>query len=169
MKRRRGEIWRAARCELHEGRANRPGAGRRSRGVRPTAEEITLTRIFRSTITAAMLAAALLMLMPRPAYAACMNDTSDLDDVLARYERKSFLCSAKSTTDVSASKREIRVSCSKSSGTSGLRRYLITATVDRATGCDVVEAVSEKPIRNTSPRGFCRPGGPCNHGDYARP
>ena len=116
------------------------------------------------------IALALLMLMPGPAaYAACKNDTSKLDDVLARYERKSFSCSAKSTTDVSASTREIRVNCYKSPGTGQLQRYLITATVDRATGCDVVEAVSEKPFRNTSIRGLCRAGGPCNHGNYQRP
>ncbi len=114
-------------------------------------------------------ALALLMLMPGPAYAACIDDTSKLDDVLARYENKSFSCLAESTTDVSASTPEIRVICSKSFGTSGLRQYLITASVERATGCDVVKAVSEKPFRNTTIRGLCRPGGLCNHGDFARP
>ncbi len=115
------------------------------------------------------IALALVMLIPGPAHAACTDDMSKLDDALTRYSRKSFSCSLKTTTDISASIRKLDYSCSKSPGTGPLQRYSITATVDRATGCDVVIAISEKRQRNTSTRGLCRKGGPCNHGDYARP
>ncbi len=114
-------------------------------------------------------ALALVMLMPGPAHAACTDEVSKLDDALARYNKKSDSCSLKTTTDISASIRKLDYSCSKSPGTGRLQRYSITATVDRATGCDVVIAISEKRQRNTSTRGLCRKGGPCNHGNYARP
>ena len=100
--------------------------------------------------------------------AACADDMSKLDDALARYNRKTVSCSLKATTDISASIRTLDYSCSKPSS-GRLQRYSITATVDRATGCDVVTAISEKRQRNTSTRGLCRKGGPCNHGNYARP
>lgn len=115
------------------------------------------------------LAVTLLMLTPGAATAACADDTSKLDEVLARYEKNAFSCSRRSTTDLSATTREIEYGCTKSTGTGPLRRFVITATVDRAGGCDVVRAVGDKPFRNTEIRGLCRPGGPCNHGNYARP
>ncbi len=114
------------------------------------------------------LALALVMLMPGAAHAACADDMSKLDDALARYNRKTVSCSLKATTDISSSIRTLDYSCSKPSS-GRLQRYSITATVDRATGCDVVTAISEKRQRNTSTRGLCRKGGPCNHGNYARP
>ena len=115
------------------------------------------------------IALALVMLMPGAAHAACTDDMSKLDDALARYNKKSNSCSLKATTDISASIRKLDYSCSKSPSSGRLQRYSITATVDRATGCDVVTAISEKRQRNTSTRGLCRKGGPCNHGNYARP
>ncbi len=120
-------------------------------------------------ITPNCLALALVMLMPGPAHAACTDDMSKLDDALARYNKKSDSCSLKATTDISASIRKLDYSCSKSPSSGRLQRYSITATVDRATGCDVVTAISEKRQRNTSTRGLCRKGGPCNHGNDARP
>ncbi len=106
------------------------------------------------------IALALVMLMPGAAHAACANDMSKLDDALARYNKKTVSCSLKATTDISASIRKLDYSCSKPSS-GRLQRYSVTATVDRATGCDVVTAISEKPQRNTSTRGFCRKGRRC--------
>jgi len=107
--------------------------------------------------------------MPGPAHAACTTDMSKLDDALARYKRNSFSCSLKATTDVSASLRKLDYGCSKASSSGALQRASIAATVDRATGCDVVTGISEKRQRNTATRGLCRKDGPCNHGNYARP
>ncbi len=106
------------------------------------------------------IALALVMLMPGAAHAACAKDMSKLDDALARYNKTTVSCSLKATTDISASIQQLDYSCSKSSS-GRLQRYLVTATVDRATGCDVVTAISEKRQRNTSTRGFCRKGRRC--------
>ncbi len=100
------------------------------------------------------IALALGMLMPGAAQAACADDMSKLDDVLARYNKKTVSCSLKATTDISASIRKLDYSCSKSSS-GRLQRYSVTATVDRATGCDVVTAISEKRRRSSSNRGLC--------------
>ncbi len=116
------------------------------------------------------IALALVMLMPGAAHAACADDMSKLDDALARYNKTTVSCSLKATTDISVSIRKLDYGCSKWPSSGGrLQRYLVTATVDRATGCDVVTAISEKRQRNTSTRGFCRKGGPCNHANYQRP
>ncbi len=109
---------------------------------------------------------ALAVMMPGFAGAACVDDTSGLDQVLARYDRNKFTCSPHPTT---AGASEIAFRCWKAPNTGQLQRFLITATVDRASGCEVVTAVTEKPIRNTAIRGLCRKGGPCNHGDNQRP
>ena len=108
------------------------------------------------------MASALAVMAPGLAGAACVDDTSGLDQVLARYDGNKFTCSPRPAT---AGAGAIEFHCWKAPATGQLRRVLITATVDRASGCEVVTAVTEKPIRNTAIRGLCRKGRPCDHGD----
>ncbi len=108
------------------------------------------------------MASALAVMTSGLAGAACVDDTSELEQVLARYDRNKFTCSPHPAT---AGAGEIEFRCWKAPNTGQLQRFLITATVDRASGCEVVTAVTEKPIRNTAIRGLCRKGRPCDHGD----
>ncbi|MFQ5955877.1 MAG: hypothetical protein ACE5JZ_12500 [Kiloniellales bacterium] len=112
---------------------------------------------------------ALGVLAPGLACAECLNDTSRLDDVLAQYDRNKFTCSLRPAAADAGSESEVNYRCVKAPPTGRMQQVLITASIDRSSGCDVVTAVREKPIRNTSIRGLCRKGRPCNHGDYQRP
>ncbi len=103
--------------------------------------------------------------VPTLVNAQCVPDNSKMADVLDQYRSRKFSCTVTRAFDNAGAINHL---CQKFGGTGPLQKYLITAAVDRSSGCVVITDVTEKRLRNTSIRGLCRRGRPCNHGDNAR-